>query len=88
MCIAQKTLKNMPSTTPDMNQDDDLDDSNFTPKSGAASPVLSPLIHDRSTLINTTMDETYHFDQPSPITPIINSSEPSSSLFFDFDHRN
>lgn len=83
MCIAQKTLKSMPSTTPDMNQDnDDLDDLSFTPKSGAISPASSPSMHDRPTLNSATTDETYHFD-PSPI---INSSEQSSSLlvfFFD-----
>jgi len=43
MFIAQKTLKSMPSTTTDINQDnDDMDDFLYTPKSGAVSPVSSP----------------------------------------------
>ena len=69
----------------DINQDDDLDDSNYTPKSGAASPILSPSMHDRPPLNNSAPDENYHFEPAPAIAPIINSSEPSSSLFF-FDN--
>jgi len=78
MYIAQKTLKSMPSTTPDMNQDnDELDDSNYTPKSGATSPRLSPSITGRQSLNVSSRDENYHFDQQTTITSIVNSSEPS-----------
>jgi hypothetical protein len=78
MFIAQKTLKSMPSTTPDMNQDnDDIDDFTFSSKSGAISPASSPSISDRQSSMIPSTDDSYHFDQPTTMTPIVNSSERS-----------
>lgn len=81
MCIAQKTLKSMPSTSIDMNQDnEDLDDIIYTPKSGPASPIPTPLIHDRPVLITASSEENHHPppDSPTSTTALLNSSEPSS----------
>jgi len=78
MCIAQKALKSMPSTISEINQDnDELDDFIYTPKSGATSPVSSPTITERQSLIPSSTDENFRFDQQSTITPILNSSEQS-----------
>lgn len=93
MCIAQKTLKSMPSTSMDINQDnDDLDDVIFTPKSGPTSPVPTPLIHDRPILMSTGSEESHYTPSPSvspdqitSITPLMSSSEPSSYLIVHFD---
>ena len=80
MCIAQKTLKSMPSTSIDMNQEnEDLDDIIFTPKSGPASPIPTPMIHDRPVLITASSEDNFHPlpDSPTSTTPLLSSSEPS-----------
>lgn len=82
----------MPSTSMDINQDnEDLDDVIYTPKSGPASPVPTPIIHDRPILMSAGSEEIYHpssmsspSDQPSSITPLLSSSDPSSYLNFIF----
>jgi hypothetical protein len=85
MCIAQKTLKSMPSTSSDINQDnDDLDESIYTPRSGAVSPISSPTVAERQSItIPSTDDDAFHFDQQSSMTSLINSSEPSLFIFFN-----
>lgn len=76
MCIAQKNLKSMPSTTPDMNQDnDDLDDMIFTPKSGAMSPIASPTLHDRASM--STNEAFHHSEHPTTTASTFFASEAS-----------
>jgi len=83
MCIAQKTLKSMPSSSPEINQDnDELDDFIYTPKSGATSPISSPPGTERHSIITASTEENFHFDQQSTITSVVNSSEQSLLLFF------
>jgi hypothetical protein len=75
--IAQKTLKSMPSTTPEVSQDrDDLDDSVYTPRSGAASPIVSPTMADRHLSIIPSTNENFNFEQSSTMP----SSEASQFL--------
>ncbi|CAF0725008.1 unnamed protein product [Rotaria sp. Silwood1] len=76
MCIAQKTLKSMPSTTPDIEQPyDEFDDITFTPRLGGASPILSPSTVDRLASILPVTDNKFSFDQQSSIVLTANSSE-------------
>lgn len=78
MCIAQKTLKSMPSTTPEMNQNnDEMDDLIYSPKSGAASPILSPSGMDRHLSIAPPTEENFSFDQHSTVTQTIAPSDSS-----------
>jgi hypothetical protein len=82
MCIAQKTLKSMPSSSPEINQDnDELDDFIYTPKSGATSPILSPPATERHSIMTPPTEENFHFDQQSTITPVVSSSEQSLLSF-------
>ncbi|CAF3328350.1 unnamed protein product [Rotaria sp. Silwood1] len=76
MCIAQKTLKSMPSTTPDIEQPyDEFDDITFTPRLGGASPILSPSTVDRLASIIPVTANNFTFDQQSNIVLTANSSE-------------
>jgi hypothetical protein len=51
MCIAQKALKSMPSTTSDITQDnDDLDDMVFTPKYHGLSSMSTSNMNDHGSL--------------------------------------
>jgi hypothetical protein len=91
MCIAQKTLKSMPSMTTDSNQeDDDMDDSAFTPKSGAASVASSPPILDRSL---PSSHEPFVFDNDTASTTSLIPSDPvgtdgaNSTCTFDTNAR-
>ncbi|CAF1108028.1 unnamed protein product [Rotaria sordida] len=75
MCIAQKTLKSMPSTTPDMDQHhDEFDDLIFTSKSSTASPIISPPVIDRQQSI-MSFAENFNYDQQSAIISTVNSLE-------------
>ncbi|CAF4770769.1 unnamed protein product, partial [Rotaria sp. Silwood2] len=92
MCIAQKTLKSMPSTTPDLEQrNDEFDDVVFTPRSGLISPIFSPSVIDRQTSVvvdqQSSMipitDNDFNFDQQSTIISTVNSSEEGQRNFFN-----
>ncbi|CAF1295313.1 unnamed protein product [Adineta steineri] len=86
MCIAQKTLKSMPSTSLDNNQNnDDLDEIIYSPKSGAQSPVLSPLHIERQPSNVPSTDESFNFDQQLT-TPMTISSSESNSDIVAIDH--
>ena len=66
MCIAQKTLKSMSSITNDNNeQNDDLDELIFTPKSGAASPNFSLLMSGRQPSLTPPVDGNFTIDPSS-----------------------
>ncbi|CAF3881050.1 unnamed protein product [Rotaria sp. Silwood2] len=92
MCIAQKTLKSMPSTTPDLEQrNDEFDDVVFTPRSGLISPIFSPSVIDRQTSVAVDQqssmipitDNDFNFDQQSTIISTVNSSEEGQRNFFN-----
>ncbi|UJR25841.1 hypothetical protein I4U23_007191 [Adineta vaga] len=68
MCIAQKTLKSMPSTTSEMNQNnDDFEETIYSPKSGAMSPILSPTLNERQPSLVPMTDESFNFEQQQPL---------------------
>ncbi|CAF3819449.1 unnamed protein product, partial [Rotaria magnacalcarata] len=82
MCIAQKTLKSMPSTSSDTNEfNDDFDDLIFTPKSGAISPLISPTAVDRR--MSLTGDRVISNDERQPLLPErqISLSPPNENTF-------
>jgi hypothetical protein len=82
MCIAQKTLKSMPSTTHETSQEsDDLDDFAFTPKSGPISPISTPTYTDRPPSLISSTDESFTFEQQSQITMESNTNNNPNSTF-------
>ncbi|CAF0857142.1 unnamed protein product [Adineta ricciae] len=76
MCIAQKTLKSMPSTTPELSQNaDDLEETIYSPKSGAMSPVLSPTLAERQPSLIPMPDESFNFEQQPLVVQTLNVHE-------------
>jgi hypothetical protein len=66
MYIAQKALKSMSSITIDNHEENyDLDDFIFTPKSGNISTVLSPTMSGRQPSLVPPADENFTIDPPS-----------------------
>jgi hypothetical protein len=66
MYIAQKALKSMSSITIDNHEENaDLDDFIFTPKSGNISTVLSPTMSGRQPSLVPPADENFTIDSPA-----------------------
>jgi hypothetical protein len=75
MYIAQKILKSMSSINNDLNEEnDDVDDLIFTPKSARTSSILSPVMSDRQPSLIPPIDDNFSIDPPSEI-----SIEPQSN---------
>ena len=68
MYIAQKILKSMASITNEIHEENnELDDLIFTPKSGNISQILSPPISARQPSLTPPTDDNFTIDSPSEI---------------------
>ena len=64
MCMAQKTLKNMPSTTTEVNQElDYMDEFIYPSKPVVVTPAITPIVHDRQQTPIPVIPENAHFEQ-------------------------